>query len=90
MGLVKRGCRTRAGARLHRALRFGLDFTVTRNALEPSNKHCQVGWTWAVGEGGIQIGSKRGGVLGQDGSEDRSGSLWELEWARLQLNGCEG
>lgn len=60
MGLVKRGCRTWAGARSHRALRFGLDFTVTRSALEPSNKHCQVGWTWAVGEGGIQIGSKRG------------------------------
>lgn len=49
-----------------------------------------MGWTWDVGEGGIQIESERDGVLGQDGCEDRSGSIWELGWARLQLNGYEG
>lgn len=38
VGLVKRGCKTRAGACSHRALRFGLGFRVTRHALEPSNK----------------------------------------------------
>lgn len=28
-----------------------------------------------MGEGGIQIGSERDGVLGQDGCEDRRGSI---------------